>query len=67
MSRLDLEQIRRWAVKKIAAGQQRQLHVERYAELRQTVDRILSEVDALKEETSSREPPEKKAGHLRLV
>jgi hypothetical protein len=67
MSRLDLERIRKWAIGKISGGQQRQVRVGIYAELRQAVDGILSELDALKEETSSREPPGKKAEHLQLV
>jgi hypothetical protein len=67
MSQTDVERIRNWAVEKNVDGQKRRICIHRCAELRQAVDSFLAELDALKEETSLREPSGKKAEHLLLV
>jgi hypothetical protein len=67
MSRIDLERIKKWAMAKIAGGQERKISVRQYAQLRQAVDGILEELDAATQQDSLKRPGGQSANHLQLV
>jgi hypothetical protein len=68
MDRAELERVRDWATEKIARGSEPPWAWYQYMKLRETLDAILSGMDATTQQTESSPPAEPRRGkRLRLV